>query len=99
MIDRGADDRKTNGHIHPTVEPDQFKRDMALIMVHGNKGIEFTKLMPMEECIGREGTACPDPLSIGDLDRRRDLFDFLSTEPPVFAGVRVEAGDANPFLP
>ena len=99
MIDRGADDGNSYGHIHPTVEPDQFKRDMALIMVHGNDGVEFTKLMPMQQCIGRIRTACSDPLGFGDLNRRRDLFYFLLTEPPVLAGVRVEAGDANSLLP
>src|SRR3990172_7535890 len=68
VIDRGADDGEADGDVDPPFEADQLQRDMSLIVVHGDHGIEFAALQAVEERIGRVRAAYLEPLGLPRLN-------------------------------
>src|ERR1035437_2446959 len=98
VIDGGADDRNAERDVHGFFEVDQFHRDVALIVVHGDDQVKGAANRLQENRVGSVRPAAGNALGARGSDRWDDDSLFLVAEKAMLAGVRVQAadGDARP---
>src|SRR6266571_3298040 len=90
VINRGADDRESEGDIDAVVKVQHLERDQPLIVVHGDHTVIATLLGKMEQGVGRQRSNGIDPFLPGSLNSRCDYLFLLGAELPPFPAVRVE---------
>jgi len=80
---RGAYHGKSGCKINSALDAERFKGHQALIMVHGQNGIELGKAAGSEKAVGREGSECEYAFFLRLRNGRNDLFDLLITSRPL----------------
>ena len=98
MIDRGAQDRKPEGHVDAVAEARVLQHGEPLIVVHRDHAIEFARFSGNEDRIGRKRTGHGYALLTKRYQRRGDDLDFLPPEISVLAGMRIEAAHSDARL-
>ena len=81
---------------HPFEEAHKLHRDLILIVLHREHGVEFTRPCSHINCVGRVGSGTVESLRPRRLDGGTDHVDLFATKVPFVARVRVEAGDRDP---
>ena len=107
--DAGADDRQASVMFTAACMPSSFQRDVALVVIHGDDGVEFAVAGTHHERVGGEGAGRVDAGAVGFGNRGRDDRLLLVAEQAVFAGVRIQSttasrgasrpADASPYRP
>src|SRR6266704_2874920 len=77
MIDRGANDRKTEGDVDPAFEAVHLDGDVALVMILSDDDVELAARGAPEDRIRRPGAGDLQPLSASALHGRPDGADLL----------------------
>ena len=95
MVGRGTDDRQAGREVDTAVEGQRLEGDQALVVIHGQHGVETALHVDAEESVGRVGPEGQDFLFVCCLDGRGDGFDFLGAEGTAVTGVRIEAHHGN----
>src|SRR6185369_3758466 len=90
VIYRRPDDRQAERDIHASLEIEQLRRNMALIVIHADDRVE---LLPPHRQI-KEGVRGKWPVhtispALSPFDRRDDLPDLLVSKRSVFSSVRI----------
>src|SRR5262245_30477175 len=81
MVDRRADDRQAQRHIHAALEVQQLQWDVALVVVHAYDGVVLLALhSQIENRIGRQRPFHRHSLRNRPLDGRPDLANLLIAE-------------------
>jgi hypothetical protein len=70
-------------------EAQELGGDLALVVVHGDYGVEVTATGGDEESVGRVRAGYVDPVSLRAFDGWADEFYLFSAEETTFSGVRV----------
>ena len=96
MGDARAHERQAKRDVHCPVHPEQFHRDVSLIVVERDDSVELAPLRPEEEGVGRQRTYHIEASRSEGLDRRRDEPRLFVTEQASFATMWVERGHSNP---
>ena len=92
VVDRGAYDRESEGHIHAGVEGEELHRSVTLVVVHANDRVITPTVHGLEEHgVGRMRARHVEPFVDGGFNGRGDAVDVFVAEQAVFAGVGVEA--------
>ena len=73
----------------------QLSRDIHLIVIHTDDAVKFASQRPLEDGIGRQRTGDADIGARGIMDGGGDHIDFLVSEKPALAPVRIERGDGD----
>ena len=96
MVWAGARFGEAEGDVHGGVEVEQFERDEALVVIHGDDGVEMALCGVAENGIGDGGAGeCGEASGVEAEDGGLDDGFFLGSKSAVFAGVRVESGDGD----
>ena len=80
--------RHSGGRID--VEAEQLHRDVALVVVHRDHGVELPCAQLDEHRVARHRAADVQPVGTALLDHRRGDLDVLPPEQAALAGVRIE---------
>ena len=96
MVDRRAQQRQAERHVHCLAEGRVLQRRQALVVVHREHDVRIGQLPRREYRVGRPGPGRGDPGALRPFDRRPDHFDLLATQVSAFAGVRIQAADRDP---
>ena len=96
MIGAGSGFGEAEGDVDGAVEIEEFEGDEALVMIHGEDGVEISEGGFAENGVRDGGTGeAGDLLAVEGFDGGSDDALFLVAEGPVLAGVGVEAGDGD----
>lgn len=98
MIHGSANDGQAEGDIGAAFEVEEFERDMALVMVHADDGVEFAFEGLLEDGVGREWPVSVEAVRASSVDGRGDFVGILGAEGIIFTGVRVESGDGDALV-
>ena len=95
MVHGRADDRQPERDVDRVVEAGELRRDMALVVVHGNHGVEVARGGAQEDGVRRDRARDVPALGAQLLDGRLDQLGLLGAEQAVLAGVRIQARDGD----
>jgi len=96
VVDGRADDGESQGDVDASFEIEQLQRDVALVVVHADDGVEFFAADgQVKDGVGREGSFHGHSLLLRPLDRGPYLLDFFIAENTVLAGVGIQARHRN----
>src|SRR5882762_529902 len=95
VVDRGADERQAEGHVHAASEARVFEHRETLVVVHGERAIGGAQPLRHEQRVRGNRTPRRDPRGRGGGNGRRDDLDVLASEMARLPAVRVEPGDEN----
>jgi hypothetical protein len=95
VIDRRADDGKSEGNIYGTLKINQLHGNVSLVMVHGDHQVVGASRRLQENRIAGVRAAADDALTPRRLNGRGDGPPVLFAEQSVFAGVRIQAAYRN----
>jgi len=90
--------RKATKQRHATIETHQFHRDLALVMIHCQHGVECAAFCAQEYGIRGKRAFRRDPVSAGLFHRGSNRVDLFPPEISAIAGMGVEAGDRDARL-
>ena len=79
-------------------EAQQLDRDLALVVIHGDDGLELAGLGLQEDGVGRKRPLHRQAFLVQFAHRRRDDVDFLATAGAAIAAMRVEGGHGHARL-
>lgn len=85
MIYRGAHDRQAEADVHAHIKPDHLDRDVGLIVIHGDYGVELAAVGTSEDGIGRPGAGEIEAAGSGCFDGWGEDRGLLSAEQAVLA--------------
>jgi hypothetical protein len=97
----GAVRGRANGEREPAdqgdaaLEPHQLHRDLALVVVHGEHGVEIAVPRPQENRVGRERALDGNIQFGGSAHRGLEEVNLLSAEVPALSGMRIERCDGD----
>ena len=106
VVDGGPDDGKAERDVHAAQslpaagfavdrEAEQLHRNVSLVVIHGDHGVELFRTQFHEDGIAGHGPVHIVPLLAQALDRRLDDIDVLPSEQAAFAGMRIERRDGD----
>src|SRR2546427_9208075 len=95
VVDRGADERQAEGHVHAASKARVFEHREALVMVDGKHAIGVLQPPGHEQRVRGNRPARRDARGRGGGNGRRDDLDVLASEMPRLSAMRVEPGDEN----
>ena len=90
MVNRGADDRQSQGYIDRIPKTDVLENRKSLVMIHGNYSITVAKLVGQENSVGRPWPGNIQTLSSQGLNRRLDNFNIFMTKMTIFTCMWIE---------
>ena len=94
MIDRRANDRQTERHVHRNVKCQRLERNVPLVVIHANETIGLAPAGGQEGRVGRQRAFHVEALAARLLDRRNDDPLLLAVpEQPSLARMRIETAD------
>ena len=98
VIDRRADERQAERHVHAVTEGRVFQHRQALIVEHRQHRVVLRHDLGNEQRVGGHRTVHVDALGTRTLDRGGDQFDLLAPEVSALAGMGIEPrrDDARP---
>ena len=94
MRGTGSNEWQPESDINCRVEPEQFHRDMPLVMIHGNHAIKFSKHSSTNQSVDRQG-AMHVAASCTMINRRCDDMRFFISEKSMLAAVRIQGTHGN----
>ena len=95
VIDGSANDGQAEGDIGAAFEVEEFERDMALVMVHADDGVEFAFEGLLKDGVGREWSVSVEAVCASSEDGGGDFVGILGAEGIIFAGVRIKTSDSD----
>ena len=95
VVDRCPDNRQANANVDRVVEVDQFHRNVALIVIHGNGKLEVTVKGFVEERVSREWSVAVDTLRSGGLNRRPNHCIVLRPKEAVLSCVWIQSTNSD----
>ena len=95
MRDRAEQHRRADRDAERVAPAFQLDRDVALVVVHGDVGVEFAFL---QQKIGAPRPGGGDAFGVRPGNRRRRDLGVFIAEKSAFAGMRVDAADRDPRL-
>ena len=98
MRGRGDGNGQPALHRHAAREAQQLDRDLALVVIHGDDGLELAGLGLQEDGVGRKRPLHRQAFLVQFAHRRRDDVDFLATAGAAIAAMRVEGGHGHARL-
>src|SRR5262249_56115526 len=91
--------RETAEKRHAAIETHQLHRDLALVVVHRQHGVESAAFSAKENGVRRERPFGEDTLPLASLHRRADHVDLLAPEIAAVARVWLQPNHRNPTTP
>ena len=92
-------DREAACNGNTALETNQFQRDLALIMIHGNHAVKlFLNQSLVEHDIRRIWAGSIDAFLLCPLDSRTDDINFLTSAVPILTAMRIQRSNADPRI-
>src|SRR5450432_2547052 len=88
--------REPEGHVDRLLEVDDLERPEPLVVVEGDRHVEFASQLPPEERVRRLRAGKAGEARAKGVQDRIDRVELLPTDQAALAGVRVEPADADP---
>ena len=94
-----GNDRDREASCNGNTETNQFQRDLALIMIHGNHAVKlFLNQSLVEHDIRRIWAGSIDAFLLCPLDSRTDDINFLTSAVPILTAMRIQRSNADPRI-
>ena len=92
-------DREASCNGNTALETNQFQRDLALIMIHGNHAVKlFLNQSLVEHDIRRIWAGSIDAFLLCPLDSRTDDINFLTSAVPILTAMRIQRSNTDPRI-
>ncbi len=89
MVDAGAQNRKSQGHVHGIAESQRFKHGKSLIVIHRDHHVRVREKLGRECRVRRNRAAHVHTLGAQLHQHRFDHFDLFAAQVTRFAGMRI----------
>src|SRR6516165_2010001 len=96
VIDGSADDRQTDGDVHPGLDAKHLYRPVALIMIHRHDDVKVAAACAEKECVCRERSLHVPATSLASAHGRLDFRLFFTVpEKAMLTRMGINAANTN----